>query len=72
MTTEHTLKSLPIVIRGQRNGQFWASNDANFLADLSHQGLCKMPFADRWGLCDFQFVARIKRLGFAAIAKGAA
>lgn len=59
--------SLPVV-RGKRNGQFWASNDANVLADLSHQGLCKMPFADRWGVCDWQFVARCRPFGLAVAA----
>ena len=63
--------SLPLV-RGKRNGLFWQHNDANVLADLSHAGLCKMPFLDRWGISGCNFVARIKPAGMsarAAIAK---
>jgi len=54
--------SLPVV-RGRRNGLFWQHNDANILADLSHMGLCKMPFIDRWGISGCNFVARIKTAG---------
>lgn len=57
--------SLPVV-RGRRNGLFWQHNDANVLADLSHMGLCKMPFADNSGVCDWQFAARIKPAGMSA------
>lgn len=53
------------VIHGRRNGLFYVHNNANLLADLSHIHLCKMPFADRWGICDWQFAARIKPLGLA-------
>lgn len=56
------VQSLPMV-RGKRNGLFWACNDADTLADLAHQGLCKLPFADRWGQCDWQFVSSIRPLG---------
>lgn len=51
------------VIRGKRNGLFWAHNDANLLADMSHLGLCKMPFIDQWGISAWQFVARIRPAG---------
>ena len=59
------VRSLPVV-RGKRNGLFWAHNDADLLADLSHMGLCKMPFADNSGVCDWQFAARIKPAGMSA------
>lgn len=56
-------------VRGVRNGLFWACNDADLLADLSHIGLCKLPFVDNKAVCSWQFAARIKPLGLAVRAE---